>query len=238
MPKPYTKGTASQGNATSANVASSALATATQEDKAAARHALHHLERLVLPPRQRLRDAHGHCREGLATLAFEDGTKVTAELCGGFPAITLPQSADVNNDGKVTYTAMFEVVATVQKIWVYGATLGWDSEMGCGDYSAYLNTYDLKGNKTGETKTNYATYGPLRKSGPQMIGLGEQKTLEWTLGGLTPIVATRAIQGAPVGYWVNQGGYGLAVNADPQSWSLLDHELRHNELAGLLGTCG
>ncbi|MBT9556891.1 MAG: FG-GAP repeat protein [Myxococcales bacterium] len=132
--------------------------------------------------------------EVTATIVWEDGTTVEAELRDGFPAVTLPASADVNDDGRVSYDVTFTVIASVQKLWAYGATLDSDSTMGYGNYATYIYTYDLTGKKTGEKVMNEATYGPLRQSSSKLTGPSAQKTLEWTLGGLEPISATGAIR--------------------------------------------
>lgn len=129
-----------------------------------------------------------------ATVTFEDGSSVTAELRDGFPQITLPASADVNGDGRVAMTIRVIPTAHIQKIWIYGLSLEWDSELGSARYSTFIYDRDLTGTVTGTTEYNAASFGPLRTSSTNIGGVGTTKLMEWDLEGITPIEATGTLQ--------------------------------------------
>lgn len=129
-----------------------------------------------------------------ATMVFEDGSTLEAELRDGFPPITLTEATDVNGDRKVAYSVTFTIVASVQKYWTLSAFIDWDSKLGYGNAETYVYTYDLTGKKTGEKVMASTSWGPLKESSTTLSGPSKQATFEWQLEGLEPITGKGGIR--------------------------------------------
>lgn len=131
-----------------------------------------------------------------ASIVFEDGTTVEGSLRAGFADITLPVDADLDADGRVSFTLSLDIDARLLRLWSYDATITYLSDLLKGRLYTYMREVDYRTGQLAEdfTLIKNEGFGPVRHSESTLGLFSDLGRGEWQLGGFTTITATGALQ--------------------------------------------
>lgn len=130
------------------------------------------------------------------TLTFEDGTTFVRSLREGFVDITLPVGADVNGDGRVTFTIEIVMDAHMYKFWDYSVSIDYLSKMLSAEIKIFMKEIDwMTGEYTGEEELfDSSSFGPIDTSAYAVEILNDSGTPSWPLLGFETITVTGGVQ--------------------------------------------
>jgi hypothetical protein len=130
------------------------------------------------------------------TLTFENGTTFTRSLRDGFVNITLPAGADVNGDGRVTFTLDIAMDAHMYKFWDYSVTFDYFSKMLSAEVKVFMKELNwTTGGYSGEPRLyDSGSFGPMDTSRYNVELLHDSGTPNWPLLGFETIRVTGGIQ--------------------------------------------